>query len=456
MSLVGSKNINSASTEEKIRTLARKKPELAQFLNQTFQANVEINSSLPTTKAFQSLDRYTRNAIITLFSAELEVENALSQTLTPVSESISNFGNEVNHGIQGVKENLNKLLKPISSATGSTLGNLTNVAKDPLGAPFAIGNSIMNLIDKVNPDFANSLDSSFKKFKVDELANLPGQVVGSIRNLAALADSVLSLPFAIAADLYNGLMEIMQEIADVIDSIISSIFDLFFGPGGVLDSILPIAAVMEFLEAVSELASFVGGISQMFGGFTAITNITSQITSYSSQAIGVLNNPAALALQYVPPQVGQIMGAIRNPEGALQSLIPSSIQNQLKQIQNVPGLGFVGNLGYGLRGTLEELSQGVLTRTFDQYANQLGILGPLLNANSNTPIIHDQQQSYPPSIDPASTNPNIPTIQGVPVQVQQRQPLIEQNKNFQKAIDETNPLNYLITPDPGPFKLSST
>ena len=434
MSLVGTKNINSASTEEKIRTLARTKPGMARFLNDKFQSNVAFNESEEPASATKegTLDRYTRNAILTLFSVELQAESAIESTLTPVAEGVSGVKTEAVHQIQGVKENLNQLLKPISSATGATLGNLTNVLKDPLGAPSAIGGSIMNLIDRVNPDFANSLDATFKKYKADELTNLPGQAIGSIRNLAALADSILSVPFAIAEDLYNGVMEIMQEIGDLVDSIISSVFDLFFGPQGVLDSIIPLAMIQEFLDTLGEVASIVGGLNQMFGGFEAISNITSQVTSYTSQATSMLNNPVQLVQQYVTPEIEQGMRALRNPQAFIENLLPTSIVGQLQQIQNVPGLGFVGNLGYGMRGTLQTLSDGVFTKMVDGFTDQLGILAPNLNKTTDALPAHDSQATHNPEISPASTNPNISTVQGVPVQTNSRAPIFSTNEAVQK------------------------
>lgn len=429
MALVGTKNINNASTEEKIRTLARTKPGMARFLNDQFQSNVDFADPEQQAELKQgTLDRYTRNAMVTLFSVELQAESAIASTLTPVSEGISGTKQEAVHQIQGVKENLNKLLKPVSSATGATLGNLTNVLKDPLGAPSAIGGSIMNLIDKVNPDFANSLDATFKKYKADELSNLPGQAIGSIRNLAALADSVLSVPFAIAEDLYNGVMEIMQEIGDLVDSLITSVFDLFFGPGGVLDAIVPISMVMEFLDTLSEVASMVQGATQIFGGFTAITNITSQVTSYTSQATSILNNPVQLAQQFVTPEIEQGLRAVRNPQAFVENLLPQSVMQQMQQLQNIPGLGFVGNLGYGLRGSLQSLSDGVFTKMVDGFTDQLGILAPNLGKTTDKLPAHDSQAAHNPEVGSASTNPNISTVQGVPVQTTPRSPIFSTNE----------------------------
>ena len=349
MSQIGTKYVNSAATEEKIRTLTRKNPSLGRYLGQTFGAttiNADLQAQQTQTNAVPQqegqLDRYTKNVIQTLFSVEVATNEAVTSATNTITSGISNIGDDVSHGINGLKEQMHELLKPVSSVTGSTIGTLTNVARDPLGAPMVIGNAIGSLIDKVNPGFTDKLDATFKKYKVQEMQNLPGQIMGSIRNLASMADAILSVPFQLASDLYNGLMEIMQEISDLIDSLVSSVMDLFFGPKGILDSILPISELMGFLEEVGELASFVGGIGQMFGGF----NITSQVQGYVSQAQSVLSNPAQLAMQYVPAEFNQYYNMVRNPQNVINSMIPPEISQQVKQISKIPGLGFVGNAMY--------------------------------------------------------------------------------------------------------------
>ena len=118
-----------------------------------------------------------------------------------------------------------------------------------------------------------------------------------------------------------------------------AIFDFFFGPGGLLDSILPISEILSMLEAIGELASFVGGIAGLAGGFSMVTNITSQITGAVSNISSALQNP----LQFIPGVdqvtggIGQVTSALRNPE----QFLPPEIGQQMQKISSIPGLGFV-------------------------------------------------------------------------------------------------------------------
>lgn len=431
---IGTKYTNSAITEEKARTLARKNPALGQFVANTFGVPLSADNSVQD----KEMDRYTRNVIQTLFSVEIKNEERLSSTLTAVAGDVRNLKNDIVHEIQGTKETLNELLKPISSATGSTLGTLTNVVKNPFGAPFVVGDSLVSVIDKVNPSFADKLDASFKKFKADEYQNTPAQVLGSVRNILGEADALLSVPFAIASDLYNGLIEIMKEISDLIDGVISAIFDLFFGPQGVLDSILPLDVFKEAVEIIGEATSLIGGITQKVSGLQSVSIITTQINDLAFSANAYITNPASLAQQYIPNEVNIKLGALRDPKQMIDNLIPKSISQQFQNLSTMPGLGFVGNLGYGLGGSLDSLKKGVLTNVFDTYSQQSGILKGLLNQSSIKEPIFDNKEPHPPEITSSSTNANIPVVQGVPVLLSPPSEVLptKQNKNNKPAISQ--------------------
>jgi hypothetical protein len=416
---VGTGYTNSAITKEKIQTLQRKNPNLGSFLSSTF--GVAVNTANSGAKVVNTagteIDRYTKNVIQTLFSAENYIGQSIGGTTSGIAGGIAGVNQGLATSVAGLKKNLNETLKPVSSFTGSTLGGLTNVLRNPTGALEAVGSSMMNVIDRVSPGLSNKLDSSLKKLKVEELANLPGQVMGSLRNLAALADKILSVPFQIASDLYNGAMKIMQEVSDLIDSAISMVFDLFFGPGGILDSIIPIAAIMEFLEAVGEVAGMIGELGNVFGGFSMITDFASQIGNMSSQFSSMISNPTQLLQAYMPPQVGQYMGMIRNPQQLISNMMPASIKGQLDKISSIPGLGFVGNMSYGIGPALDTLKQGVVSQALSQFSSQAAILKPLLNLKASDPVVPSTQNPFPPSVQGSSINPSIPVVQNVPVQV---------------------------------------
>ena len=358
------------------------------------------------------------NSVLGLRQQSGFINNGIKGASSSVVSSVSNFGVGAIHDVQGWKQSMHQALKPVSYATGSTLGTLTQIAKNPLGAPQILANSMVSLVDKVNPGFSNEMDAAYKTVQMENLQHLPGQVMGSIRNLATAADAILSVPFTIMSDLYNGLMEIMQEIGKMVDSLMGAVMDFIFGPGGLLDSVFPISSILELLEAVGELASFCGGISQQFGGFTAIANAASQVGNSAFQASSVVSNPIQLAQSYIPGfssvtgGIDQATGALRNPEQLFQQFLPPEISSGLNNLSNMPGLGFVGNLGYGIGGTLESLKGGVFTQAIKQFEGKSSILGPLFNQKTENPAPVNTQENQSTEYVPSKVTGGS-TVQGV-------------------------------------------
>jgi hypothetical protein len=433
---IGTKYSNEATTLKKCQTLKRTRPDLAAFaanlfgLTETDGAGQSLttNTGSNKTTTLDSLDRYSRNVIQTLFSVELEALNndGTSSTQTEPEGAGSTIANKIGGGIDavhdsllGAKQEINEILKPVSSEIGSTLASLTGMLKNPLGAPFAIPAALASVVDRVSPTFSNKLDAAFKQFKINEIQNLPSEVMGSLRSLASKADKLLEKPLAIATDLYRGVMKIMQKISELIDSIITKLFDFIFGPDGVLDSILPIKDILSFIDAVSSIASEISSIGNMFGGLSFVNDYVSQFQSYASQAKGILSDPKSFAMSYLPPEAGQFLNQIRNPEQFLQSIIPPEISQQLSQVSQLPGLGFLGNMGYGVEETLSKLQGGFVTQILEGFVSQAGILKPLLGENPSSPPISNTQQEYPPTVDSALTGGQ-PSVQGIPVSLAPR------------------------------------
>jgi len=360
-------------------------------------------------KASKGVNAWMITQTKVLRSQSNSISEGINDSANSIAGGIAGLSTKLEGTVDGWKREMNQALKPVSTAIGSTVGTLETVVKNPLGAPQMLANGAIAVLDKISPGFANEVQGAFKGVEMENLANLPGQMMGSIRSLTMAADSLLSVPFTILSDIYNGLMDIMEELANLIDSAVSMIFDFFFGPGGLLDSILPISEIMSLLESIGELASMVGGLASMAGGFPVVTNITSQITGAVSNISSIVKNPMQMAGSLVPGfdkitgGISQITGGLRNPEQFIQKALPASITGQLQKLSSMPGLGFVGNFGNSIGDSLETLKGGVLTKAFDSFANQLPIVAPLLNQQTpgaqQTAV--NTQESHPPEYDPS-------------------------------------------------------
>jgi hypothetical protein len=251
-------------------------------------------------------------------------------------------------------------------------------------------------------------------------------------------------------------MKIMQQISKMVDKLLTMIQNFFFGPQGVLDQIIPMALIKDIISAVGEIGAIAGNLGQMAGGFTAVTNITTQLNSFTSQGMSALNDPMSLITNYFPQagsaisaikgaasgnmsgitqalgnisgaggKLNQAMSALRDPMGMLSQFVPPQIMSQMQNLSKIPGLGSVGNLGYGLGDIMDSLKKGVISDTLSQFSAQAGILAPLLNVQGPPPIASpsaDQQVA----IQGAAVNPSVPVAHGVPIQTTPAPPIFAQ------------------------------
>jgi len=471
-----------AATNKKLIILARKNPTVAATVAEFLGIGDNV-PGLNLTGGLDDLDTYTRNLIQTQFSQELalakneaaaEKAEQAQQTqpsgIAGVTAGVQGISSNITAGIQsgvseiagnirGVSERfdntlttasrrINETMKPVSTQMGQILGTLTGVARDPLGSATQIPQTLLALVEKVNPEFAARLETSFKSDKIKNLANLPGQIVGSIRSLLTAADAILSLPLVLLSDLYNGLLEIMQEISNLVDEVISSVIDFFFGPGGLLDSILPITEILEFLDAIAELASEIQGISTIFLGANPIAGYALSLQTYANQLNGVISNPTNLLVSYLPPQVSEGLYIIRNPQQLVNNILPPELTQQFAKLSQITGFGFNGNMGYGFEAVLEGLQGGVVSSILSKFAGQYGILAPLVGLAQPLSDKQAPQLGFPPQLTPAVAGGQ-PTAQGVvqPQQVPKKVLPTKQDSQGPDTSNSTQPLKVVVFPD---------
>jgi hypothetical protein len=485
---VGTSYTNSALTQEKVLVMTAKNKAIGDYLGATL-----LGTAQTTPNSFQGpgasnaqtkpIDRYTKNVLQTIFSPEVAATQQSSAATDSKIEAISKSApaqasgspKEDVHDKAGLKEDLNKLLQPVSSFTGSTLGALPNLASTPLGSTAPLGGGNMaNVIDKVNPNLTNQLDAFVKQHKSSELAQLPASMMGSVQKLATAASAGLAVPTNLAQDLYGGIMKIQDQISKLTDKAQALVQQVFLGAQGVIDQVIPPAIMKQVTSAVGGLNLSMGQLTQLAGGFGVTANLTSQLTNFTSQAQSALSDPMSLANSYLPQMGGltsslnslqsgsisgvaqqamskfggnlkgvssitQTLGNIGGPTNKLgdalsilrdgsqmvSKLVPPQLLSQMGKISQMPGLGSVGNLGYGLGPVLESIKPAAISQTLSQFSAQAAILGPLLNIQ-NAPPLYPTDAPREVAIKTAAVNPGIPTAHGVPLQTTPRLAIFEQ------------------------------
>jgi hypothetical protein len=417
----------ASQTVAKIQILEKKDPGLAKIAKAIFLSSGDIESAL------QGIDKVTADRLRGLFAQEIALgggtdappglagPNTIDGLASGVVGSIRGFTGDVERSIGNTVENINRAFRPVSRELGQTIGNVTNMVRDPLGTLTLIPGSIKNVIERNNPEFAANLEGTYKKFKLDQIQHLPTILSGSLR----VVDAVLTLPFIILSDIYQGLVDIITEIADAIDRIVSSVVKIFlenFLDGLILD-------VIELLNEISALAAEVQGIASLFGGVNVVTDIAFNLQVYAGQLGSFLSNPLDLLFAYAPPQVSEALYLLRNPQELVNNIIPPEINNLFAPLAKVTGFGFNGNMGYGFVSVLDGLRSGVLSSILTNFASQYPILTPILGILNN-PNILSGNTPVPPGVEPSPVNPTRAIVKQGITQPQQTPPKVVPDSLF--------------------------
>jgi len=404
---------------------AIRRRQIAQKAAQNFQAQTRrpgVSSLITGPAGFINL---TGNTIVNPQSLIIPSRNVPAGTIA----GIRNINYATSNVIANTKiynPQISEYLKPVSSFVGLTLGTLTGILADATGSISILSRSLASLIERVFPGFAANIEATFKKYKIEGLAHLPGQILGGIRNLITLVDAAISLPFIILADLYQELMKFMDEIAKIIDEAMSLVQQFLFGPGGLLDG-LYIDEILAILEEVSVIAGELGALAGIFSASNPITSITNMVQNYAGQLSSFIQNPLDTLFAYAPPQVSQALYLIRNPQQMINSILPPQLSQMFKQVSAVTGFGFNGNMGYGFASVLQGLRGGVLNAIFSNFSTQFPLLTQLVGglgggASSGAPGLltnpYGQQTSaggvVQPQTVPKPVLPNKPSTQSKP------------------------------------------
>jgi hypothetical protein len=410
-------------TKAKIAAIRKYNPTLANAAEKLFAPGTKATS---VEDRLYLYDTATREKLRSLFSQEISLINdsAGSGSSGSGSSASSNAGSILS-GVAGSIRNatantvnsinniqVSETFKPFSTQVGQTLGSMTSVMRDPLGSVSRLPATMWHMVQKVNPQLAAELEAKGKKIDMEGMRHLPAQVFGSVRCLLATVDAIISLPAVILSDIYKGLQEIMNEISDAIDQILSAFIEKIFKDilGDIFDE------VMEALDALSELADCVQGVSTVFFGANPVAGFALNISTYATQLGSFLQNPLNLLFAYAPPQVSQGLYLIQNPQQLVNSILPKELSQQFAKLSQMTGFGFNGNMGYGFVSVLDGLKGGVLTSVITNFTAQYHMLAPLLGlAQDNKATQPVTNPPSPPTVDPSVVNPNVTVNkQGVP------------------------------------------
>ncbi len=323
---------------------------------------------------FASTQQVASRSAITYSKAYEKIIQPTTMSLSGVSLGIDGVSNTLSRTLDTYTKQISANLQPISDYMGSTLGTLTGVIKDPLG-PEGLGNVTTRLLNSVSPGWGDKLNAQNKALNLEAISRFPKQVMASVDHLISAVDNLLAVLLSIISEIYYGYMAIMRSLSKLVDNIINGFtkFLLDF-----LDSIIPIKSILELLNSISDLANQVGGIATTFLGANAITGAMNQLTNFTSEIGGILNNPLDLLFAQVPTEVNAFVNSLQNPQDFINKLLPPQLSQSFATITKMTGFGFNGNMGFGFQSVLDGFRGGVIKSILTQYSSQYKILAPLL------------------------------------------------------------------------------
>lgn len=435
---------SAAQTEQKIRILEKKDEKLGQLARSLFG-----NGAPPTQEQLQNLSPANRTKLQSLFRQEIAVASSSSSSAGSSSNSTGGGGfaqspfnpfgptegnrfqgsiDAVNRTLDKTSQSIQEHFKPVGTAVGETLANATKFCQNPGGTLALIPGSLKNVIDRNYPEFSTNLENTWQKYNIDQLLNAPSALLGSVSNLITAADALLSIPFQIMSDLYNGLMDMILDLAEAIDQIFASFIEKIFE--SFLDAIAP--GLFEFLQEFAALAGEIAAISSIFLGSNQIAAFALNIQNYANALTSFISNPVNTLFAYAPPQISQALYLLHNPQQLVNNILPPQLSQLLAPISQITGFGFNGNMGFGFASVLNGLRGGVISSILTNFAGQYPILGALLGLlNTTAP---PPNAPAPPTVEPspvAPANENIKTGKnGAQVLQKEQERVIPENSPY--------------------------
>ena len=297
-----------------------------------------------------------------------------------VGTGLGNLTGDISQAATQTADAINEALKPVSSFIGSTLGTLTGIMADPIGGTLNLPNTVGYMMDRLNPSLKAKYTSTYAKYNIDKLTEMPGQLFGSALQLTKSVDKLISSPIGIVSDIYKGYTQLIGQFNDFINSLFE-ILQTFFN--SILDNLFP--GLTQFLNQLTAFANQIGGIAQIFGAQTQVLGFTNQIIQGANQLNGFIQNPLDLVFAYAPEQLSQGLYALQNPQAIINQFLPPELSQYFSKISSITGFGFNGNMGYGLQSVLQGFQNGVLSGILEGFATQFSILAPLITGQSITP-----------------------------------------------------------------------
>jgi len=272
---------------------------------------------------------------------------------------------------------------------GSTQANADNMSNNPMTGPSRSHPSLVtSLINKISPDAMDNLQKFCNAIRTHSYLALPKGAMGSIGRVVAGINGVITAFQGIINDIYNGIMLYIQQIYAWINGIVGQLQQMLLQA---IEDIIPLDLICLLLDTFQTILDDVNF-------FTSLFNMSNSFT----EVMGQIQNFVNVGSQF-----------ISNPFTALQSLIPSNVNNIIQQINQIgtdPG-GFLADQlsNHGYAYVAQALQGNILGALSDKFGPQYAAFNPIGNVLAQSGNIlnrYGQGSQMFPAVA-ASMGPNI-------------------------------------------------
>lgn len=361
--------------------------------------------------------------------------SAAVKTNTPGSPSVS------------LAQRLTGALRPISDTYGSHADTQYALFKNHIGTDQSLPMGVMNSLDSVSPFFSRSYEASWVHTGIQALKDIPSKVCGSLRQIMAGLDKILSVAYDLLADAYNGLMSLITDLIDLLDKGLSKVFDwIITGIGKLIDMAFPDADFSGITEGIMSIADFFVDIGDLLMGhgaiqqigfalgsigaalqstfsssekmtsiFTSLATIADVVGGLAGASVGCANTFGAKATKIanklrlaatitglfsnknsnfeialknlIPTGFGDIIENLKNVTASdiILAILPPELANNLKRIDQLCcGAGKVGDMGFSVGGVFDNYRNTAYEKAISDRPQQAGIFSAMFGKKAES------------------------------------------------------------------------
>jgi hypothetical protein len=211
---------------------------------------------------------------------------------------------------------------------GAVEANSFNMDEDPMTGPrMTETNFIQYMINRTRPDSLDTLQAFCNRVRTTAFMALPKRAFASLVKLARAINGLINKFNKFIQDIYNGIMEYVQQVFGIINGLLTKIQQLI---ANFLESIIPLDLLCILLLILQKMTADIPFFTSLMNMSAIINNLERDFVGLVSKSINFdiksfVKNPFGKISKFFPPEVNKVIGMIKqfgsNPESFLSNML---------------------------------------------------------------------------------------------------------------------------------------